>query len=323
MSHLLADRALTPIKGMDAGQSCGHTDLMRSYDLALNGHDFHIREWGDPSLPVLLMLHGFPEYGGAWADLAERLSHRFRCVAPDQRGYGQSWCPEGVENYASSLLAGDMAALAEHLGGADGTPVTLLGHDWGASVAYAFAIRRPELIDRLIILNGVHPAPFRRALAQGGAQTAASQYMTFLRSEGSEDKLAANNFARLLALFAEGMDMTWLTGDRLEEVRREWARPGRLKAMVNWYRAARIKVPKDGATTAVEDMPPAALFVPMPHLLIWGMRDTALLPDSTVGLEDYCADLTRVEIENADHWLVHQVPDQVAETILQWIDART
>jgi len=172
----------------------------------INGNPFFIRHWGDEDAPKLLMLHGFPEYSGAWNDLAPLLAKRFHCIAPDQRGYGQSWRPAEVEQYKTSKLVSDMAALI----GDD--PVILLGHDWGASVAYALTIGRPDLVSKLIIMNGVHPAPFQRELAKGGAQTDASQYIHFLRREGSEDILAADDFDKLMGLFSAHMDMSGLQG---------------------------------------------------------------------------------------------------------------
>ncbi|MGC1506483.1 MAG: alpha/beta fold hydrolase, partial [Sulfitobacter sp.] len=146
----------------------------------LNGNSFFVRHWGDESLPKLLMLHGFPEYGGAWGQLAPLLSQRFHCIAPDQRGFGQSWAPAEVSQYATQKLVGDMATLIGQ------APIHVLGHDWGAAVAYGLTMFRPELVEKLIIMNGVHPVPFQRALAKGGAQAEASQYIHYLRSEGSE-----------------------------------------------------------------------------------------------------------------------------------------
>ncbi|EAQ02782.1 hydrolase, alpha/beta fold family protein [Pseudooceanicola batsensis HTCC2597] len=289
---------------------------MRDRDITLNGQDFHLREWGDPARPRLLFLHGFPEYGGAWADLAGRLGDGFHCVAPDQRGYGRSYAPGDVESYKVSHLVGDMVALIEEIGG----PVTVVGHDWGAAVAYGLAIGRPDLVSRLIILNGVHPGPFQAALATGGAQAEASQYMRSLRREGSEDRLAADGYARLLGLFAEGMDMSWMTPDRQADYIAEWSRPGRLTGMVNWYRATPIVVPEPGRSL---DLPPLStdrFRVAMPHLLIWGLGDRALLPEATAGLEAYCDDLTRVDVPEADHWIVHQAPDRVAAIIRDWLE---
>ena len=287
--------------------------------LTLGGHEFFYRSWGDPFLPPLLMLHGFPEYSAAWDELATRLCHRFFCIAPDQRGYGQSWAPPEVGEYTASKLVGDMAALIDAL---DLAPCTVLGHDWGSAVAYGLAMMTPDLVSRLIVVNGVHPVPFQRALAAGGAQAAASQYIRFLRQEGSEDLLAADDFAKFLALFSAHMDLGWMTPDKLAAYKHEWARPGRLRAMINWYRATPLLVPATGEVlTDLPEPPRTRLMVPQPHLLIWSIGDTALLPEATEGLEDYAPDLTRVTIDGADHWVCHQKPDAVAQAILVWCDA--
>lgn len=290
---------------------------MEQRKIQLNGQEFHVREWGDRDAPPLLMLHGFPEYGGAWAGLAERLADRFRCIAPDQRGYGQSYAPAEVEAYRVSALVGDMVALIDDIGG----PVSVIGHDWGAAVSYALAIARPDLVDRLVIMNGVHPGPFQRALATGGAQAAASQYMNFLRREDAEARLSADGFAKLLGLFAEHMDMSWMTPARRAAYLAEWSRPGRLTGMLNWYRASPVIVPEPGVGADVPILPADKFRVRMPHLLIWGLGDTALLEESTEGLERYCDALTRVEIEDADHWIAHQRTAQVAQIIRGWLSA--
>ncbi|MDK3073167.1 alpha/beta hydrolase [Sedimentitalea sp. JM2-8] len=290
---------------------------MQTETVELNGHPFFLRRWGNRDLPPLLMLHGFPEYGGAWADLAPHLAGHFHCIAPDQRGYGQSWAPDGVENYAASKLVGDMAALID----ATGAPVTVLGHDWGAAVAYGLAMFKPDLVGRLIIANGVHPAPFQRAMAAGGAQSEASQYINYLRREDSHERLAVDDFAKMKQLFMGKMDSGWLTEAKKRDYLTEWARPGRLKTMIHWYRASPLKIADPGhPLTDLPDMPVERLKVRCPHLLIWGMDDTALLPEATDGLEDFAADLTRIELPGLNHWLIHQDPQRVARAILDWID---
>ncbi|MEM8579110.1 MAG: alpha/beta fold hydrolase [Pseudomonadota bacterium] len=290
---------------------------MNTHHVRLGGQDFFVRSWGDRARPALLMLHGFPEYSGAWADVAERLQDRFFCVAPDQRGYGQSWAPQDVGSYTTSKLVGDMAALiASDLVG--GGPVSVFGHDWGAGVAYGLAMFRPALVSRLIIANGVHPVPFQRALARGGAQSEASQYMLYLRGDGSEAALAADGHAKLLSLFSAKMDMSWLTGATRAAYLAEWARPGRLRGMINWYRASPLVVAQPGAPVEPPPLPVDKLHVRCPHLLIWGMGDTALLPEVTDGLEDFAPALTRVELSGVDHWLLHQDPDAVARAVLDW-----
>ncbi|APE42904.1 alpha/beta hydrolase [Sulfitobacter alexandrii] len=285
----------------------------RTETVMLNGKPFYVRHWGDQGLPRLLLLHGFPEYGGAWERLAPLLAEHFHCIAPDQRGYGQSWAPEAVSDYATGKLVGDMVALIGD------EPLTVLGHDWGAAVAYGLAMSRPDLVDRLIIMNGVHPVPFQRALAAGGPQTDASQYIHYLRAEGSEDRLGRDGCAKLLTMFSAHMDMSWLSGPTREAYVTEWSRPGRLRGMVNWYRASPLVVPAAGQTAQMPDLPLDRLMVRCPHLLIWGKEDRALLPEATAGLEDFAPGLTRVEIAGADHWLHHQKPREVAEAVLHWM----
>ncbi|KEJ89944.1 alpha/beta fold hydrolase [Sulfitobacter donghicola] len=281
--------------------------------VSLNGEDFFIRHWGDRDAPKILMLHGFPEYSGAWNDLAPLLAERFHCIAPDQRGYGQSWRPSEPEAYKTALLVSDMVALIGE------APLIVLGHDWGASVAYALTVGRPDLVSKLIIMNGVHPAPFQRELAKGGAQTDASQYIHFLRGEGSEDVLAKDDFEKLTSLFSANMDMSWLSGDTLAAYKSAWRDAAGLRGMVNWYRASPLQI--GGVGEAIEGLSfdPARLQVQCPHLLVWGTADTALRPETTEGLEDYAPDLTRVAIDGVDHWLHHQKPNEVAKAILDWL----
>ena len=292
-----------------------------SKTLSLNGHDFHVRMWGLPHLPKLIMLHGYPEYSGAWDDLAPKLSGMFHCIAPDQRGYGQSWAPSDVGEYTTSKLVSDIVELIGHPDVAANGPVSVFGHDWGAAIAYGLAMFHPDLVARLIIANGVHPVPFQREMAAGGVQTEASQYIGFIRRDDSHDQLAANNCAKMMDLFSAKMDMRWLTEnpEKMEAYRTEWSRPGRLKGMTNWYRASPLALAAPGMPIEVPELPLDKLQVRCPHLLIWGMGDTALLPETTRGLEDFAADLTRVEIEDADHWVLHQQPDAVADAVVDWV----
>ena len=289
---------------------------MQTETLGLNGNPFHIRRWGDPDLPPLLLLHGFPEYGGAWADLAPLLADRFHCIAPDQRGYGQSWAPDGVENYTASALVGDMTDLINQIG----APVTVMGHDWGAAVAYGLAMFKPDLVSRLIIANGVHPVPFQRAMAAGGAQSEASQYINFLRRTDSHDLLAADGFARMRDLFMAKMDTGWLTDEARAAYLTEWSRPGRLKTMIHWYRASPLRIAETGQPlTDLPDLPVDRLMVRCPHLLLWGEKDSALLPESTAGLAEFAPDLTRVNLPDLDHWLIHQDPQTIAGVVIAWL----
>lgn len=293
-----------------------HKAEMQAGHETLNGHSFYVRRWGDPDLQPMLLLHGFPEFGGAWVDFAPLLAQCYHVIAPDQRGYGQSYAPHEVAAYTAPQLVADMAPLLH-------APAVVVGHDWGAAVAYGLAFAHPDLVSHLIIANGVHPAPFQREMARGGAQSEASQYINYLRQEGSEDRLAADDFAKLLTLFSAKMDMSWLNGATLKRYKHAWQDAGGLRGMVNWYRASPLKVAAPGVPlTDLRPMPADRLQVRCPHLLLWGQGDTALLPQSTEGLEDFAPNLTRLEIAEADHWLFHQRPEFIAGCVLGWLAAQ-
>ncbi|MEM1163450.1 MAG: alpha/beta hydrolase [Pseudomonadota bacterium] len=291
--------------------------------ISLNGHDTRVIVGGSDG-PAILMLHGFPEHAGGWRPLIAKLADRHQCFAPDQRGYGTSYRPDGVENYTTGKIVKDLLGLIETL---DLDRVHIVGHDWGAATAYGLGFSADPRIASLTILNGVHPVLFQRELAKGEDQAAASQYMTWLRRPDSHEKLAANNFEKLASFFAHGMDMSWLTGATLEEYRAAWGGPDRgvetVNAMVNWYRASPLVVPETGKALHQEDLPALPqerLRVKVPHMLIWGMGDTALLPGSREGLEDFCdAGLEVHEINYADHWVVHQQPAKCAELLAGFV----
>ncbi|MCL4674849.1 MAG: alpha/beta hydrolase [Pararhodobacter sp.] len=291
---------------------------MSTTRIDLNGRGFCLHRWGPRDAPAILMLHGFPEYGGAWAGLAAALPG-WRCIAPDQRGYGQSWAPAEVTAYDLRSLVGDVAALIDRIG----APLPVIAHDWGAIVAYGLAMWRPDLVSRLIVINGVHPGPFQREVARGGAQSAASQYIGYLRADGAEDRLRRDDFAALRRLFAANMDMSWLSGAVLDAYRHEWARPGVLTGMLNWYRASPLRVaPVGHALASPHALTPAQGLVPVPHLVVWGQDDTALLPATLEGLDAYCPDLTIEHVADADHWICHQKPAVVADLIEGWLARR-
>lgn len=285
--------------------------------LSVNGHETRVLARGEDG-PALVFLHGFPEYSGGWKPVFENMDG-FQCFAPDQRGYGISYRPTEVADYVAGYLARDVFALIDVLGL---SRVHLVGHDWGASVAYSCAFAYDPRIATLTIMNGVHAVPFQRAIATGGPQCTASQYINWLRRPGSEDVLAADNFSKLASFFAEGMDMSWMTGAVLDEYRAAWGDADRLRAMVNWYRASPLVVGAPGAPLPpdqIPNLPEDRMHVRVPHLLLWGEGDKALLPESRSGLDEFCSDLTVREIPGTDHWLHHQKPTEVAEHLRAFV----
>ena len=285
---------------------------MRRERVRVNGIELDVRAMGEPGAPLILFLHGFPEHAGAWDAVLPAFAKTHLAVAPDQRGYAGSSKPEGVEAYRIKQLVRDVLELGAHY--SPGRPFAIVAHDWGASVGYATAIAAPKSVAKLVVINGVHPGPFQKALLESQAQQAASSYFYALRDPGAEALLSGNGFEKLLAMLTRFGPQPWLTPDKTRGYLEAWSQPGALTGMLNWYRATPIVVPKPGQPvdpTTVPKLAPAQLRVRMPHLVIWGMDDRALLPEARAGLDGYCDDLTLREVAGADHWIVHQKTDEV------------
>lgn len=296
---------------------------MRADTIDANGLTFETYTWGARTNPLVLMLHGFPEHALAWRAVAEALSVSYFVVAPNQRGYGRSSKPAGVESYRVQHLAKDMLALADVV--APGRRFHLVAHDWGASVAYMMAFMAAPRIATLTIANGVHPLPFQRAIIADADQRAASQYMRFLRRDDAAHLLTEDNCRRMMRFMTEGFGGgTWMTEAERAEYLRNWLEPGAMEAMVAWYKATPLVVPKPDEAVADDPMArinPGMVRVRMPHLLLWGREDKALRPSSIAGLGDYCDDLTTKFIDGADHWIVHQKTDEVIAHCRAFLDA--
>lgn len=288
-----------------------------------NGLDLHVMTAGADDAPVMVMLHGFPEYWTAWAQVARHFAADWRVILPDQRGFNRSSAPQGVEAYDTKHMVADLAALLDVL--AAGQKIVLCGHDWGASVAYAFAMRHADRVSHLVIANGVHPVCFQKALLAGGAQTDASQYMNVLRAEGSEERLSANGFAKLLSMFEKFSAAPWLDDETRQAYRDAWSGEGVLPAMLNWYRGSPMVVPKSGTPPKplpITDEMRAKYRIRMPHLLLWGLQDTALLPEARADLGTFCDDLTIKELDDASHWILHEKPQAVATAMRRFLEAK-
>jgi epoxide hydrolase 4 len=293
---------------------------MQHQVIQANGIELHTHAVGDPNAPLILFLHGFPEYSGAWDEVLPAFAKSYLAVAPDQRGYARSSKPEGLEAYRIKNLVRDILALGDHF--SPNRPYALVAHDWGAAVAYATAIAAPKRIAKLAVINGVHPGPFQQALIENEAQRAASAYMHFLRDPKAEAELSANSFAKLLSMLSRFGPQPWLTPQKQKAYVEAWSPPGALTGMLNWYRASPLLVPHPGEgvdASKVIKLDPAQLRVRMPHLVIWGMEDRALLPVSRATLGDYCDDLSVHEIKDADHWIVHQKTDEVIDLLRDFL----
>jgi pimeloyl-ACP methyl ester carboxylesterase len=274
--------------------------------VAANGLRFHVARAGDG--PLMLFLHGFPEYWAMWRPMLEHFGARGWCaVAPDMRGYNLSEKPAEVEAYRPKHLGADVLALAEHY---TKEKFVLVAHDWGGAVAWGVAIARPQRLGKLVMLNSPHPYIFWRELCRNPAQQKASAYMTLFRLPKAERVLSENGYARLLAWFP-GLDQDYRRG-----LLDAWSQPGALTGGLNYYRASSLYPPTaDDPGPHKLQLKPEDFTVRVPTLVLWGERDTALLPGCLDGLGAVVPELKLVRVPEASHWIARERTERVIAEI--------
>lgn len=284
----------------------------------INGIKLHYAACG--SGPLMIFLHGFPEFWYGWKDQLTEFGQDHLAVAPDMRGYNLSDKPAEVSAYQIPNLIMDVRALAESLGY---QKFTLIGHDWGGAVAWAFALTFPEYLERLIIVNAPHPITFYRELINNPDQQAASQYMLMFRSPEAEEILSANNFGLFQETFLNSLlDKGHLTAEDCQAYLTAWAQPGALTGGLNYYRAAEIGPPtgqedQDKLQGLLKMLPNKTVTVPT--LVIWGEQDMYLLASELDGLEEYVPNVTIQRIPEGTHWVIHEQPTQVNNYIHEFL----
>lgn len=281
-----------------------------------NGLRLHYAQSGDPSRPLMLFVHGFPEFWAAWEAQLEEFGGDFHAVAPDMRGFNLSDAPFEVEKYRAKHLVEDLRQLIFHLGH---ERCILAAHDWGGAVAWNFAALHPQLVERLVIINSPHPALFQRDLANDPAQVAASAYMNFLRSPRAEALLAENDYARMVKFVGGlGQGTQWFDAAAQARYKECWRRG--LTGGLNYYRASPLYPATDTEPGAAAVAIPRELAtVRRPTLVIWGMADEALLPRLLEGLDEYVPELRIERVEEGSHWVVHEQPARVNALIRVFI----
>ena len=276
--------------------------------LSAGAIDLHIAEAGPLQGPLVILLHGFPEFWFEWRDLLGPLAEAgFRVAAPDQRGYNLSAKPKGVDAYRLDRLADDIFAMADALGR---ERFQVVGHDWGASVAWWMAGRGPERLERLAILNAPHPALWKRAMTEDPEQRKKSRYVQLLRTPWLPELLVrAGGYSGLADAFRTATRPEAFGPDAMARYREAWRRPGALTGGLNWYRAL-----------FRQDLPvPAPGSLKPPTLVLWGDRDIfaeAKLAEESAAL---CAEARVVHFPDAGHWLPHDEPEPVARELLAFL----
>jgi pimeloyl-ACP methyl ester carboxylesterase len=291
-----------------------------------NGIRLHLHTAGKRGWPLMLFLHGFPEFGGAWDAQLAYFGTSFHAVAPDLRGFGWSSQPSDPAAYRTRALLEDLTLLIGQLGYAS---CVVIAHDWGGALAWALANAQPALVERLVVINSPHPVPFARALAHDSAQRRASEYMNWLRHPGAEVALAANGFALLERFFHHGFECgddgapmgmrgaapAWFDAATRARYHAAWAQPADngvpLVGAVNYYRASPLHPGATGAGGAPFALDPTEFQIHVPTRVIWGERDAALLPALLDGLDALVRPLDIVRVPRGSHWVIHEQPERI------------
>ena len=268
----------------------------------------------------ILFLHGFPQFWFLWRRQLEDLGTDHAVYAPDMRGYNLSCRPEEVEAYRMRHLLADVHELIAQL---DLTQLTLVGHDWGGIVSWAFALKYPEMLERLVIIDGPPPFTWNRDLRESPKQRDAVNYMLEFSkpSPKPEEMLAANDFSLMDDLMVRiGGREAQLSDAERAAYHEAWGQPGALRGGLNYYRAARMGeqvaaggVPEEYASKVTSQT------VSVPTLVIWGENDAALLPTLTRGLSEWVPDLRVELLPGAGHWVPYERPDQVNSLIREFV----
>jgi len=271
-----------------------------------SGVKIHYVSLGKKDDPLLVMVHGFPDFWYSWRAQMPALAKHFHVVAIDQRGYNLSSQPEGVENYKTDKLVGDLLAVVEHFG--PGKAV-IVGHDWGGLVAWSFAMTHPELTDRLIVLNLPHPRGLIREMTTNKEQQKNSQYARDFQKPDAAKKVSAE------------MLTFWVKNPEARQVYLAALKRSSMEGMLNYYKANYPRVSPDSndpsaARPAVPDFPRVKCSV----LLIHGLKDKALLPGALNDTWNWLdSDLTLVTIPGADHFVQQDAADLVTRTMVGWL----
>jgi pimeloyl-ACP methyl ester carboxylesterase len=275
----------------------------------VNGVRLHIVSAGPSDGKPLVLLHGFPEFWYGWRHQIPALAEAgFRLIVPDQRGYNLSSVPKGVRAYGMDELVGDVIGLLDHFGL---TRVGLVGHDWGAAVAWSAALAYPERVRKLAILNVPHPAVMLSTLRKSGRQMLRSWYIAFFQIPSLADGLMRlGHFAGAARLLRSSGKPDTFSDQELEEYRQAWTNSAGLTGMINWYRAA----------LRTRSSLPAGVRVRVPTLILWGRRDAALGAEMAEASLRLCRDGRLIYFDTASHWVQHDEAQAVNRELIGFLN---
>ncbi|MDY7537314.1 alpha/beta hydrolase [Undibacterium sp. RTI2.1] len=283
-----------------------------------NGTRLHYASAGEAGKPLLLFVHGFPEFWYEWSAQLAEFGQDYFAVAPDLRGFNLSDMPADLSAYKARHIVEDLRLLVAHLGY---EKVVIIAHDWGGAICWNLAISFPELLHKLIIINSPHPYLFMQALSSDPSQKSASEYMNWLRAEGSEKALAKDDFA-LMEGFFNGMGQAntgWFDAETRAKYHECWSRG--LTGGVNYYRASPLHPPTDSNKGPLQlQLNPDDFKIKVPTRVIWGETDKALPKTLLDGLENFIDDLEVVRIPEGSHWVIHEQPARINQLIRGFLE---
>jgi epoxide hydrolase 4 len=280
-------------------------ELREGYADVGNDITLHYVEAGEG--PLIVLLHGFPEFWFGWRlQIAPLAAAGYRVVVPDTRGYNLSSKPDGVAPYAAGLLADDISGLIHERGYES---ANLVGHDWGGTIAWTAAMNHPEVVDRLAILNAAHPRRLQEGLHHPG-QLRKSWYFFFFAIPGLPEEVVQARDWHFFRHFLHDANPPY-SDQEMDRYIEAWSQPGASTGMINYYRASVRESPKK----AEEEILP----ISAPTLVIWGQRDGYLGPELAEPDHNDVPNLDRVErLENASHWVHHDEAERVTELLAEF-----
>ncbi len=280
--------------------------------LDTNGIRLHGIQAGPGNGPLVVLLHGFPEFWYGWRHQIMPLAQAgFRILAPDQRGYNLSDKPKGVKAYRLDELSRDIIGLLDNLGK---QTCYLVGHDWGAAVAWNVAMAYPHRIEKLVIMNVPHPAVMMSFLRKNPRQMLKSWYIAFFQVPGLADwLLRANDSAGAARLLAGSGKSSTFTDEELGEYKQVWSQPEALTSMIHWYRAL-VRYPP---------VLPVDRRLHMPVLMLWGKQDIALSYEMAQLSIELCDQGKLIPFEEATHWVQHDEAEKVNEHLLEFLRGKS
>lgn len=274
--------------------------------ITTNDVTLHTAVAGPENGPLVILLHGFPEFWYAWRKQIEPLvSQGYRVVIPDQRGYNLSEKPDGIESYQLDVLRDDVIELIKFF---ERKKAVVIGHDWGGIVAWHLAATRPDYVEKLLILNSPHTAVMKKTMIKNPIQIFRSMYVLFFQLPRLPERmLSANGFTGLKKSLTDSSDHETFDNKELQRYAHAWSQPKSLSSMLNWYRALRIKSSE-----------PSTINIPVK--IIWGYRDSFLSKKLAEESAKQCTNADTVLVD-ATHWVHLEQPEIVNKLMLEYLSA--